>query len=209
MPNNKVFNNTHKLCASVSLSVLFILCTTKAISSENAEEKSASGVDKLISTAETPFYQTILPNGTIQFSDTPTARSTPVVMGQQRLNSMPSLTQNLVTAQQPQTQVAHVKNTLMHRLELVTPANQATVRNNNGTVEVNLSLPPALVQNTQLVFTVNVSNILTFTANKPRFNIENIPRGTHTIFVQAHDKNGKLIAKSLTNTFFMHRARVK
>ena len=130
-------------------------------------------------------------------------------MEQQRLNTTPSLTQNLVTAQQPQNPVAHITNTPVHRLELVAPANQATVRNNTGTVAINLSLPTALVQNTQLVFTVNVSNILTFTANKPRFHIENIPRGTHTIFVQTHNKNGKLIAKTITSTFFMHRARVK
>ena len=203
MQINKAADNPRKWCVYVTLCASLATFPVLALYLDSQSEKAATKPNT------THLYKTIAPNGTVEFSDSPKVDSKPVTFGKQQLNSTHLLGPKPLGQQYQPSLVSQNNNNIIHTLELLSPGNEATIRDNNGSVLIQVILPPALAQKTDLVFTVIVDDKLTFTENKSMFNIENIPRGSHTIFVQAYDKNGKLIAKSLPITFFMHQARVK
>jgi hypothetical protein len=92
-------------------------------------------------------------------------------------------------------------------LSIVQPTDQATIRNNQGSVLVNADIEPALKPENllQIIFDGNPWG-------KPQpnlsFGFNNINRGTHTIAVQVLDKNGNMLLTSKPVQFFMQRPRV-
>lgn len=92
-------------------------------------------------------------------------------------------------------------------LTIVQPADQATIRNNQGYVLVNVDIDPALKtgDSLQIVFDGNPFG-------KPQTNqsfaFSNVDRGTHSIAAQVLDKNGHMILTSQAIQFFMQRPRV-
>ena len=92
-------------------------------------------------------------------------------------------------------------------LAIVQPADQATIRNNQGYVLINVAIEPPL-QDGDLLQIIFDGNPFGKPQSNLSFALSNINRGTHTLSVQVLDKHGKVILKSKPIQFFMHRPRV-
>ncbi len=94
-----------------------------------------------------------------------------------------------------------------YQIEIDMPKNDATIRDNTGSVHIHCSVKPQFKQ----AFKVQL-----FLDEKPYgqpkkrsiFSLRNIDRGEHNIKIELHDAKGKVIASSKQVTFYMHRATV-
>lgn len=92
-------------------------------------------------------------------------------------------------------------------ITITQPANEATIRNNFGSVAVSVVLDPTLASGDKLQLLLDGQPV-----GEPQqataFNIEGIYRGTHSLAVQVIDAAGKPIGESGAVTIFMHRPRI-
>jgi hypothetical protein len=90
------------------------------------------------------------------------------------------------------------------------PANEATVRDNNGEVVVSVELDPPL----QTRFAHQVQLVLDSSANgepgaSSSFQLAGIDRGTHSLQVLVLGGDGKLLASSPVSVFHLHRKIIR
>jgi hypothetical protein len=88
------------------------------------------------------------------------------------------------------------------------PQNDATVRDNSGTVEVQILTEPALAKG----YTVEIwlDNVSTGAPKaNTSFVLTNVDRGTHTLSAKLYDPQGKPLLTSPAITFHMHRFTAK
>lgn len=109
--------------------------------------------------------------------------------------------------EQQNQQQAEKPEAIKSYVEILSPNNEATIRNNEGVVRVQLGIRPTMQpgQKTQIIFDGNP--IGEPTANTI-FNLKDINRGAHTIGAQLLDAKGKVLGQSKSITIYMHRPRV-
>jgi len=95
-----------------------------------------------------------------------------------------------------------------YQVEITQPENNATIRDNTGSVYVSGRIKPIFKRGLKIKLYLD---------NKPyqqpqthsMFVLRNIERGEHQIKMDLIDDKGKVIASSPSVTFYMHRATVK
>ena len=154
--------------------------------------------------AHAEIYKWIDSSGGVHYSDIPhQGAELMVIPGIQSFTPPPAETK----PDESQTVGSAEAAKVYKSLAIVQPANQATIRNNQGYVLINVAIEPALQDGDllQIIFDGNPFG-------KPQANLSfalsNINRGTHTLAVQVLDKHGNVILKSKPIKFFMHRPRV-
>ncbi|AZQ82996.1 DUF4124 domain-containing protein [Colwellia sp. Arc7-635] len=94
-----------------------------------------------------------------------------------------------------------------YQVEIIQPANQATVRDNNGSVYVSGRIKPIFKRGLRIQLYLDDKPYA-----KPQthsmFALRNVDRGEHQIKMSLFDDKGKVIATSSPVTFYMHRASV-
>jgi len=93
------------------------------------------------------------------------------------------------------------------KFEITEPANEGTVRNNQGYVVINVLLEPDLTPGDKLQLLFDGSAIGEPQPNLT-FKLSGVYRGAHNIAVQVLNPKGDVLKTTETITFFMHRARV-
>ena len=92
-------------------------------------------------------------------------------------------------------------------VEITQPKNNATVRDNTGSVHVTGRIKPIFKRGLTIQLSIDDKPY-----GKPqthtRFALRNIERGEHQIKMDLIDQKGKVIASSEAVTFYMHRASV-
>ncbi|KTD21269.1 DUF4124 domain-containing protein [Legionella londiniensis] len=94
-----------------------------------------------------------------------------------------------------------------YEIAISQPENDATIRNNQGSVSVALEIQPRLNpgDKVQIVFDgTPIGEPQTATV----FQLSDINRGAHTLAAQIVGSDGKVISTSETITIYMHRPRV-
>ncbi|MEW6989045.1 DUF4124 domain-containing protein [Colwelliaceae bacterium 6441] len=94
-----------------------------------------------------------------------------------------------------------------YQVEITQPANNATIRDNTGSIYVSGRIKPIFKQGLKIQL---------FLDNQPydppqshsMFVLRNIERGEHQVKMDLIDHKGKVIASSKPITFYMHRASV-
>jgi len=94
-----------------------------------------------------------------------------------------------------------------YQVEITQPKNNATIRDNTGSVHVQGRIMPIFKQGLKIVLLLDGKPY-----QKPQrhslFALRNIERGEHQIKMDLINNKGKVIASSPLVTFYMHRASV-
>ena len=156
--------------------------------------------------ASAEVYRWVDPTGQVHYSDQPTPGASPVELRGTSVYKAPKLPTSGGTkpagASSDQTAQQQIKYT---QIEVVSPADDETVRSNEGTVAVSVELRPGLAQGHKLrIFldgTASADELPT-----TQITLQNVDRGTHSLAVAVVDPAGKELLRSASVTFHLLRA---
>lgn len=154
-----------------------------------------------VSASGSKLYKVVNADGSITYTDTP--QNGAVQLDLERTNSviMPAL----ADANQGQQQSKNQKKAFPeYKLEVLTPSDKETIRNNLGKVTVAARLEP--VGNGK--FELYLDGVLAQTSPAPSFQLQNVVRGEHSFQVKFIHHTGKILALSKPSVFYMHQASV-
>ena len=146
--------------------------------------------------AQTKIYKIVHKDGTISFSDTPAPGAEEIVL-EKNTNRMQSMLPNNIPTPTPKKQAPE------YNLSILSPGPDATVRNNNGLVNIASEITPQVRGIYQLDFGGE-----RYTSSTGVFSLEGINRGSYTYSISFTDNSGKVIASSETRTLHLHQASV-
>lgn len=89
---------------------------------------------------------------------------------------------------------------------IVAPSDDDTIRNNEGNVDVAVTMQPSLRDGDTLRVLLDGGTLGEMSG--PYVRLENVDRGTHTVTVEALDSNGTVVATTDPVTFHLHRESV-
>ncbi len=143
-----------------------------------------------------PVYRIINDDGTVIYTDTPSAQSEEITFNGITDNVTPSIPAS------PTTPPASSPPAIRYKVSIVSPQPDATVRNNSGKVTIKAQAAPKPTGRFQLIFggepiQRNSSGI---------FALSGINRGAHTFSVALIDNKGKTLASSKQQTLYLHQA---
>ncbi|RDH80981.1 MAG: hypothetical protein DIZ78_18165 [endosymbiont of Escarpia spicata] len=92
--------------------------------------------------------------------------------------------------------------------EIAEPENDATIRNNEGTVGVGLSLSPVLISGDAIQVFVDGNRIEGDIGGATQFTLNDLSLGTHTLEARILDDTGKLLTSTPTINFHLRKAPV-
>jgi len=101
---------------------------------------------------------------------------------------------------------ANSKPTKYTSLKISSPANEATIRDNNGNIKVSIAITPALNVKQGHYLKVSIDGVmLPKKLSTSSVNFKDIDRGTHVIRALVKNKKGKVLRKSKAVTVYLHR----
>lgn len=149
----------------------------------------------------TEIYKHTDEHGNVVFSDNPHKESTKVELKALPVLNFPPPSPANTTEADPK---ANAEHSHYEVFEISSPAQDATLRNNNGTFNVSLTMEPALKKSHTLKLWVNGSPSGAI-ATGTTFRLEQIDRGTHTLQAKVFDQENKLIQSTTLITVHLHR----
>ncbi len=161
-------------------------------------------------TAETRIYKTKDANGNVIFTDVPPLNdgkpADPVVLKETNnwdgpgTDKATTRTPWIVDEKGDETTDVFVPYST---LGIVSPAHDASVRENSGHVTVTVSILPPLFANQQLRLLMDGKAM--GQGSGPSFPLENVDRGTHSLLLEVVDATGKSLQQSPVTTFHLQR----
>ncbi|MEE2001943.1 DUF4124 domain-containing protein [Alkalimonas sp. MEB108] len=136
-------------------------------------------------------------NGVLVFSDSPRP-------GAEEVNLTTRV--NLMETTEPFRPQQQEKSTPIS-IEITNPEQEATVRDNTGTVHVTGRVLPRFTRGFQVALLVNGSRY-GIPQTSTTFVLRDMDRGEYQLQMELLDQSGKQIAKSDVITFYLHRATV-
>lgn len=154
-----------------------------------------------IATADT-VYRWVDENGKVHYSDTPVKNAQEYESKENTLNQVKVNHSNLPTTK------AQAEPGIQYQVTVISPTEEATVRDNNGDFSATASVMPETPKGAKLQL------ILDGTPHGPaqsanHFNLKAIDRGEHQLVVQLIDQSGKVLASSPTRRVFLHQANIQ
>lgn len=87
---------------------------------------------------------------------------------------------------------------------IVSPSNNATIRNNSGIVQIALDIRPKLNKGDKI--TLEIDGVAVETSGSTIISLSNVDRGTHTLIAYIIGAKDKVVASTAAVTIHMHRA---
>jgi hypothetical protein len=144
-------------------------------------------------------YKRVNPDGSVEFSDVPSSKKDqPVDLPPPSTFEAPQLSPPSPPRVDP-----NASNFAYTSLSIVSPANEATLRNNAGNIEVSAALTPALQPGHKLVLLLDGNRQGEASGNT--FKLTNLDRGSHQLTVEVRDADGKTLIASPSVTIYLHR----
>ena len=143
-----------------------------------------------------PVYKITNDDGTVIYTDTPSAQSEEVTFNGITDNVTPSIPAS------PATPPVASSPAIRYTVSIVSPQPEATVRNNNGKVTIKAQAAPKPTGRFQLIF--DGEPIQRNSAGI--FALSGINRGAHPFSVALIDNKGKTLASSQQQTLYLHQA---
>lgn len=150
-----------------------------------------------VSAASDKVYVWKNEKGVLVFSDSSRAGAEEVSVKNQA-NIMPSTN----------TSILDIKPKIIdnnYTLDITQPENNATVRDNTGSVHITGRIKPIFKSGLNIQLNLD-GRPYGKPQNHARFALRNVDRGQHQIKMDLLDQTGKVIASSSVITFYMHRA---
>jgi hypothetical protein len=153
------------------------------------------------SLAQAAVYKWVDENGKVHYSDEP--------QGNAEIVDLKDTTQNQIRLETPARQLevaTQEKDTLPgYKIDITSPEEEATIRNNAGEFQVIASIEPELSGQHLLVLRVD-GKVAGAPQTSPIFALKGIERGQHRLLIQAITRNGKVLASSAPRTLYLHQA---
>jgi hypothetical protein len=144
-------------------------------------------------------YKQVNENGEVVYSDKPAAGAKKM-----DLPELPTYTPPPVPLVRPAD--APVESEIYEGLEVIKPANDSTIRNNLGIIEVQLRIEPALKVREKHRLQLYLDNERYGPlVDKTAIMMSNIERGEHTLSASVFDGDGNVVAASNSVTVFVKR----
>ncbi|PCI37982.1 MAG: hypothetical protein COB50_03030 [Thiotrichales bacterium] len=93
-------------------------------------------------------------------------------------------------------------------IKIISPKNNATIRNNRGNINVTVLPIPKLFARGGYLQLLMDGKLIKNSKSAVFFNLHDVHRGTHTLVVKALDKGHKVLATSDTITVHVHRGSI-
>ncbi|MGJ8679602.1 DUF4124 domain-containing protein [Paraglaciecola sp.] len=148
------------------------------------------------------IYKTIQADGSVIYSDTPTAGSTPVNLSSVNNVVVPALNDAASAKPVSQKTSKNQKPKIQYQVSILSPAHEESIRDNSGNVSIRVNVSPSGAGKVQLL----MDNQVVSTQTNRLFELESVNRGAHIIQVNFIDNLGKILASSQEQTFYLHKA---
>lgn len=152
--------------------------------------------------ASTTIYKRVEADGTIVYSDIPTAKSEMLDLENYKANVIPRLA--VASSLQANKKNQKDKHSINYQLNIIGPSAGQTIRDNSGNLAVTGKLEPS----GKGTYSLELNGELFASANSPSFLLHNVPRGAHQLQIHFKDNLGKILASSPIQKVFLHRATV-
>jgi len=154
----------------------------------------------IVAPAIAEIYKRTNPDGSVEFTDVPRSDEEKSVP----LSPMSTFKATPSRRTISNTQVDDAKK--YSTISVTSPADEATIRDNTGTIKVNVALSPALRPGHKLVLLVDGAQKSESTSGS--FTLNNLDRGSHSLTAQVLDKAGKTLLSSAPITVYLFRQSV-
>ncbi|MBY6187988.1 DUF4124 domain-containing protein [Marinobacter hydrocarbonoclasticus] len=136
-------------------------------------------------------------NGQVHYSDKPRDGAEVVEVDTSKAST-------IILAKPGPTPPPQVVEAPSYRIRLTAPEEQATVRDNNGQLDIQIALEPDLLADHRIELLLDGSVVRTV-GGGGSFALDNLDRGEHQLQARVIDENGKVLASSAKRTVFLHR----
>jgi len=92
--------------------------------------------------------------------------------------------------------------------EIVTPADQESVVNTGGLLQVSMQLAPAILTGHTVSLYLDGKVVEGYPANALGYELQNVPRGVHTLVGVIQDENDRRVSETNTVTFTMRQKSI-
>lgn len=161
----------------------------------------------LSSTAKSEIYRSVDEAGNAVFSDLPQAGSEKMDLPELTIYESPQRKEIKADNAKPSGLDGKQNQAFApySRFRILRPANKDTIRNNAGTVPVELQIIPALQVKLghRIVLHLDGKKVASITV--PKYKLAGIDRGAHTLAAKILDKKGKVLKSSSPVSFYLHR----
>lgn len=153
-----------------------------------------------IGISQAEIYQWTDSQGNVHFSDEPHPNAKSIELPKAQTFSSPKIelpkTDDKTTNGKPQAS---------YTIKILAPVDEATIRNNQNTINVSLDITPSLKKGDKVQIVLDGTPIGSPVKNTS-FIINDVYRGTHTIVAKVVNKDGKVLNTSKAVTFFMKQS---
>jgi len=151
------------------------------------------------SLTQAALYKSIDADGTVTYSDRPNLKTDkPLILPSENVIQSIPITTKKTTAKTP-TETTNNYNTL----NILTPANESTLRSNSGNISLGLQLEPTLQATHQLRILLDGNEAKL--SRSLQVSLTNIPRGQHSLSVQIIDADNRVLKQSPSHTIYLQR----
>ena len=145
-------------------------------------------------------YKRTNPDGSVEFTDAPRSeKEEPVPIKPMNTFKAPPAPPVRHAPQQPPSAQGEYTE-----ISITSPADESTIRDNAGALEVTISLTPALLPDHKLVLLVD--GVKKDESTSGTFALTDLERGAHTLTAQVQDAEGEALISAKPVTVYLHRA---
>ena len=151
--------------------------------------------------AQTKIYKWVLPDGSIQYSDSPQEEGAKAVeLPPLQIYSAPRRAQ----AAESETEAGKAKDGRYDSVKVVSPKADESIRDNGGTVSVRVALKPSLYPDHTIEILMDGQPI--GSGKGTSVTVTNVDRGTHSVSAVVKNAQGATVASAPGITFHLLRA---
>ena len=155
--------------------------------------------------AQTNVYKSVGPDGTVTFTDQPRPGAEKLEIREPKTvapsaGATRALEGARGTPEEASAEAAYTE------FAIVSPTDDQAIRANNGNVSVSMSLAPSLHADHAIVVSVNGQKI--GKGSSTSLQLQNLPRGTHTVQAAVVDNKGQEVIRTGNVTFHVLRVGV-
>ena len=155
--------------------------------------------------AQTGVYRWVEPDGTVTFTDQSRPGAEKIEIQAPQTVPPPEAVRKALRANSERAEPA-ASGAAYTQFAIVSPSDDEAVRSNNGDVNIALSLEPALHADHAIVVSMDGQAI--GKGSSTSLQLENLPRGTHTVQATVVDAAGTEIIRTDTVSFHVLRRRL-
>jgi len=150
--------------------------------------------------AQDRVYKRVNPDGSVEYSDQPLQGAEVMKVPKGSTFTMP---ETATSTAAPVDSTAEETGVTYDSLEITQPANDKTIRSNEGKVTALARVTPELASNHR--FRWSLDGEIVQDVNSPELRLNNIDRGSHALQAEIVDADGNVVISSETITFHLMR----